>query len=53
MVIGKCTDVFKGDYFGLGGGLRVGAMWEDISLEEYVMGERNSMKGAQDFLALL
>ena len=28
-------------------------MWKDLSLEGYVMGERNSMKGVQDFLALL
>ena len=27
-------------------------MWEDISMQELFMGKRNSMKGAQDFLAL-
>ena len=33
---------FQGDSFGLGGGLRGGelAMWEDLSLEEYVVGGR-------------
>ena len=40
MVIGKCTDVFRGILFCLGVGLRRGgAMLEDLSLEEYVMGE--------------
>ena len=29
------------------------AIWEDLSLDEYFMGKRNSMKRAQDFLALL
>ena len=26
-------------FFGLGAGLREGAMWEDLSLEKYVMGQ--------------
>ena len=30
-----------------------GAIWEDLSLEEYFMGKRNSMKRVQNFLALL
>ena len=30
----------QGDFFGFGGGVDGrGAMWEDLSLEEYVMGE--------------
>ena len=48
MVIGKCTDVFRGIFLVLGVGLREGAMWEDLSLEKYAMGEKNSMKRAQD-----
>ena len=48
MVIGKCTDVFRGNFLVLGVGLREGAMWEDLSLEKYAMGEKNSMKKAQD-----
>ena len=47
MVIGKCTDVFRGIVFFLGGGWGEGAMWEDLSLEEYVMGaEKFNEKGA-------
>ena len=58
MVIGKCTDVLRGICFGFlerlrGGGSGEGDIWEDLSLEEYVIGKKNSMKGAQDFLALL
>ena len=48
MVIGKCTDVFRGIFLVLGVALREGAMWEDLSLEKYAMGEKNSMKRAQD-----
>ena len=39
MVIGKCTDVFRGILFCLRVRLRRGAMLEDLSLEESVMGE--------------
>ena len=47
MVIGKCTDVFRGVLRVRGVGLRVGAMWEDLSLVEYVVGEEKlSFKGA-------
>ena len=53
MVIGNCTDVFRGIFLVWGVGLIGGATWEDLSLEEYVMGKRHSMKRAQDFLALL
>ena len=55
MVIGKCTDVFRG-FFWFGGGvegkLEWGLMGKDLSMEEFVMGEENFMKGVQDFLAL-
>ena len=50
MVIGKCTDVFRGIFLVLGVGMRgwgEGDMWEDISLEEYFMGEEKfNEKGA-------
>ena len=47
MVIGKCTDVFRGIFFGLGWGWGERDMWEDLSLEEYVMGEEKfNEKGA-------
>ena len=46
MVIGKCTDVFR-FFFGLGWGWGKEAMWEDLSLDEYVMGEEKfNEKGA-------
>ena len=38
---------FQGEFFGLGVGLRRGAMWEDLTLEEYVMWEEKfNEKGA-------
>ena len=39
MVIGKCRDVFREIFLVWGWGWGEGAMWEDLSLEEYVMGE--------------
>ena len=48
MVIGKCTDVFRGIFLVLGVGLGEGAVWEDLSLEKYVMGEEKfNEKGAE------
>ena len=47
MVIGKCTDIFRGILLVWGVGLMGGAMWEDLFLEEYVMGEEKfNEKGA-------
>ena len=47
MVIGKCADVFKGIFSALGWGWVEGAMWEDLSLEEYIRGEEKfNEKGA-------
>ena len=45
MVIGKCTDVFRGIFcLGVGG---EGTIWEVLSLEEYFMGEEKfNEKGA-------
>ena len=55
MVIGKCTDVFRG-FFGWGEGLRrggyVGGTFH-LEIENLSWGKKISMKGAQDFLALL
>ena len=46
MIIGKCTDFFSG-IFWFGWGRGEGAMWEDLLLEEYVMGEgKFNEKGA-------
>ena len=42
---------FHRDFFGWAGGEKLkGVTWEDLSMEEFVI---ISMKGAQDFLALL
>ena len=39
---------FQGDFFGFGVGLRGGAMWGDLTLEKYVMGEEKfNEKGAR------
>ena len=47
MVIGKCTDVFRVIFLVLVWGWGEGSMWEDLSLEEYVMGEEKfNEKGA-------
>ena len=48
MVIGKCTVGFRGFFFGFWGGVEGrGAMWEDLSMEKYVMGEQKfNEKGA-------
>ena len=47
MVIGKCTDVFRGIFLVWGGVEGRRTMWEDLLLEEYVMGEEKfNEKGA-------
>ena len=47
MVIGKCTDVFRGIFLVLGVGLGEGARWEDLSLKKYAMREEKfNEKGA-------
>ena len=56
-VIGKCTDVFRGIFWfgeGGGGGSREGGYVERSFLGGICHGgKRNSMKMAEDFLALL
>ena len=47
MVSGKCTDVIRGNFWFGCGGSGEGAIWEDLSLEEYFMGEEKfNEKGA-------
>ena len=47
MVIGKCTDVIRGIFLVWVWGSGEGAIWEDLSLEEYFMGEEKfNEKGA-------
>ena len=54
MVIGNSTDVFWGIFLvGKRRGLVEGFTWVELSLEEFFMEKRISMKGMHDFLALL
>ena len=47
MVTGKCTDVIRGIVLVWVWGSGEGSIWEDISLEEYFMGEEKfNEKGA-------
>ena len=53
MIIGKCTDVFRG-IFWLGGAVeKKGFCGGNFSMEEFVMGEENFHEGGgEDFLVL-
>ena len=53
MVIGKCTDIFRGIFLAWVWGSGEGAIWEDLSLEEYFTGEEKFNEWAQGLLALL
>ena len=54
MVTGKCTDVFRRDFFGLGGRVGGGGVtWEDISMEELLMGEENFNEGGAGFFSII
>ena len=45
---------FKGDFFGLGGRFEGGGVtWEDLSIENFVMGEETFNEGGPECLALL
>ena len=47
MVTGKCTDVIRGIFLVWVWGSGEGGIWEDLSLEEYFMGEEKfNEKGA-------
>ena len=54
MVIGKCTDVFQGDYFGLGGGgLRGGDYVEGSFLGGICHGEEKFNEGGAGFSSII
>ena len=54
MVIGKCTDVFRGILFLFEGGAEGRRLsWRIFPWRNLSWGKKNSMKKAQDFLALL
>ena len=47
MVTGKCTDIIRGIFLVWVWGSGEGVIWEDLSLEEYFMGEEKfNEKGA-------
>jgi len=52
MVIGKCTDVFRG-IFGWGRVDNREICWGNFPSRNSSRGKKMSMKGVQDFLALL
>ena len=54
MVTGKCTDVFSGIFFCLGGSFEGGGVtWEDISVEKPVLGEENFNEGGAGFSSII
>jgi len=53
MVTGKCADVFREIFFGLGGRVEgEGLLGRIFPWRNFSWGKRISMKGTQDFLAL-
>ena len=54
MVIVKCTDVFREIFFVWGGEKLMGwgVTWEDLSMEEFVIGKENFNEGCAGFVAL-
>ena len=55
MALGKCTDVFRGIFFGLGEGKvdGVGVTREDLSMEEFVMREEHFNEGGAGFSSII
>ena len=49
MVTGKCTDVFRGIFCFRQGRESLGATWEDISMQEILMGEENFNEVGEGF----
>ena len=44
---------FQGDFFGLGGDLRGGFTWEDLTMEELLMGEETFNGGGAGFSSII
>jgi len=53
MVIWKCTDVFGGIFRWRGVGWEEGDILEELSLEEYIMGEENFHEGSAGFSSII
>ena len=49
MVTGKCKDGFRGIFLVGGGELRGRVTWEDLSMEELLMGEETFNGGGAGF----
>jgi len=52
MVIGKCTDVFRGISW-LGEKLRIEGYFAELSMEEFVIGEENFHEGSAGFSSII
>ena len=52
MVTGKCTDVVRGIFLVWVWGSEEGAIWEDLSLKEYFMGEEKFNKKGAGFSSI-
>ena len=52
MVIGKCTDVFRGISW-LGEKLRIEGYFAELSMEEFVIGEENFHEGSARFSSII
>ena len=52
MVIGKCTDVFRG-IFWLGEGLRRGGYVGELSIEEFVVGGEYFHEGSAGYSSII
>ena len=48
MVIGECTDAFRGTFSRWsGGGSGKGVMWEDLSIKEFMIREEHFHEGGR------
>ena len=54
MVIMKCTDAFRGTFLRWdGSGPGEGVKWEDLSMEELIMGEKNFHEECAGFSSII
>ena len=52
MVIGKCTNVFRGTFLQWGD-RGEGVTWENLSIEEFIMREENFHEGGTGFSSII
>ena len=53
MVIGKCTEVFRGIFLVWEGKLRWEVTWEDLSMDELLMGKEIFNGGGEGFSSII